>query len=164
MHILQVFTRPSPTSNPLIPPAGAYWQGASFFHFLTLRISHRSKIMPFHTIYPPLPLKIISTPIFSPPMYAHNSHTRKTKSSLSPPVLPDSGKTQPPDVDSSDTPYSHEATISTFQKASSTGYRRDKRVRTKVGSLPTSVVTPAVSEADFCRSLRYTTACDAISE
>jgi hypothetical protein len=76
-------------------------------------------------------------------------------SSSSPPVLPDFGKTRPPDVDSSDTPYSHAATIST-----SSLLANDEEVMagTRVGSEATSVVTPAVSEADFCKSLRYTKA------
>ena len=39
-----------------------------------------------------------------------------------------------------------------------------EEVLTKVGSEATSVVTPAVSEALFCKSFLYTSACEAISE
>ena len=66
----------------------------------------------------PWPYAQIHNITINPPKHAHSLHTRKTTSSSSPPVSLDSGKTQPLDVDSSDTPYSHVATISTCSKNS----------------------------------------------
>jgi hypothetical protein len=123
--------------------------------------------------HPPIPRTLRPKPnifdiTFNLPKRVHNLHKRKTTSSSSPPVSPDSGKRRLPDVGSSDTLYSHAAIISIRPKRKISSRARraviQVRRRTRVGSLATSVVTPAVSEADFCKSLRYTSGWDAISE